>query len=122
MDEAVLKADSAADKIGTAYLEALKDIQKRLDSIFRNFSAGISETEAKRILKSIREPDVIKRLEKAVDRIEDAEKKALMLAEINAPAYRARIDQLNILSGNVKTVCEKSAAKLCRLWIGSFTG
>lgn len=92
MDEAVLKADSAADKIGTAYLEALKDIQKRLDSIFRNFSVGISEAEAKRILKNVREPDVIKRLEKAVDRIEDAEKKALMLAEINAPAYRARID------------------------------
>lgn len=107
MDEAVLKADSAADKIGTAYLEALRDIQKRLDSIFRNFSAGISEAEAKRILKSIREPDVIKRLEKAVDRIEDKEKKALMLAEINAPAYKVRIDQLNLLSENAKTVCEK---------------
>lgn len=115
MDEAVLKADSAADKIGTAYLEALKDIQKRLDSIFRNFSVGISEAEAKRILKNVREPDVIKRLEKAVDRIEDAEKKALMLAEINAPAYRARIDQLNILSGNVKTVCEKIGGKTLSL-------
>ncbi len=115
MDEAVLKADSAADKIGTAYLEALKDIQKRLDSIFRNFSVGISEAEAKRILKNVREPDVIKRLEKAVDRIEDAEKKALMLAEINAPAYKVRIDRLNILSGNVKTVCEKIGGKTLSL-------
>ena len=115
MDEAVLQADLIADRIGTAYLEALRDIQKRLDSIFRNFSAGISEAEAKRILKTVKEPDIIKRLEKAVERIENAEKRALMLAEINAPAYRARIDSLNTLAGSVKSVCEKIGGKTLEL-------
>ncbi|WP_124098352.1 minor capsid protein [Ruminococcus sp. Marseille-P6503] len=115
MDEAVLKADSIADRIGTAYLEALRDIQKRLDSVFRNFSAGISEAEARRVLQSVKEPDVIKRLEKAVGRIEDAEKRALILAQINAPAYRARIDSLNTLADSVKSVCEKIGGKTLEL-------
>lgn len=105
MDSAMLKADELTQKIGAAYLDAVRYIQSECEKIFRNFSKGISEAEAERLLAAVPSEEVIKRLIKAVGRIKDTEERAEVTAQINSPAYRARLDRLKQLAENAHKVC-----------------
>lgn len=105
MDSAMLKADELTQKIGAAYLDAVRYIQSECEKIFRNFSKGISEAEAERLLAAVPSEEVIKRLIKAVGRIKDTEERAKVTAQINSPAYRARLDRLKQLAENAHKVC-----------------
>lgn len=105
MDSTMLKADELTQKIGAAYLDAVRYIQSECEKIFRNFSKGISEAEAERLLAAVPSEEVIKRLIKAVGRIKDTEERAKVTAQINSPAYRARLDRLKQLAENAHKVC-----------------
>ena len=109
MDYAILKADEISNKIGKAYLEALQDIQSSIEKIYRNFAKGISEAEAEKILNNIKPDSILSRLKEAVSNIEDEDVKTQMLAQINAPAYKSRLEHLKQLAENAKQTCENIA-------------
>lgn len=109
MDFAMLKAEDISEKIGRAYVRALQDMREQIDNIYRNFSAGLSQAEAKRLLRNIKSDSILKKLKKAVDKIEDEKLKAKVIAQLNAPAYKARMERLKRLAENAKQVCENIA-------------
>jgi len=111
MDFAMLKAEDISEKIGRAYVRALQDMREQIDNIYRNFSAGLSQAEAKRLLRNIKSDSILKKLKKAVDKIEDEKLKAKVIAQLNAPAYRARMERLKRLAENAKQVCENIAGQ-----------
>ena len=112
MDYAMLSSNEISGRIGKAYSEALKDIQKQLKDIFRNFSADISEAEAQRILKRVsidRDGDITESLKKAIALVKDEKKRAELTAELNAPAYKARMQRLKELSRDIGEKCSALA-------------
>jgi len=111
MDFAMLKAEEISKKIGRAYVRALQDMREQIDNIYRNFSAGLSQAEAKRLLRNIKSDSILKKLKKAVDKIEDEKLKAKVIAQLNAPAYKARMERLKRLAENAKQVCENIAGQ-----------
>lgn len=122
MDEAIIKSDIISNKIGRAYFEALKKITERLETTYEKFPVGISEAEAKPLLKNVKGSNIIDRLEKAVGRIEDIEKKSLMLAAISTLKHRSKIDNLNILAENINTVCETLGGEMLSLMDSGLSG
>ena len=112
MDYAMKDAQEISNRIGRAYNEALRDIQSQLDSIFRNFSAGISRAEAVRILNRVsigRSSSVTDMLKQALDLVADPEDRAKLLAEINAPAYKYRMQRLKELAEDAGKKCAEIA-------------
>ena len=112
MDYAMKDAQEISNRIGRAYNEALRDIQSQLDSIFRNFSAGISQAEAVRILNQVsigRSSSVTDMLKQALDLVADPEDRAKLLAEINAPAYKYRMQRLKELAEDAGKKCAEIA-------------
>ena len=112
MDYAMLEAQKISNRIGTAYSAALRGIQSQLGSIFKNFADGISEAEAKRILqRASLDPDAnfMDGLRQAISLVEDPDEKAALLAELNAPAYKARMQRLKALAEDVGKKCDELA-------------
>lgn len=112
MDYAMLEAQKISNRIGTAYSAALRDIQSQLGSIFKNFANGISEAEAKRILQRASldpDADYMDSLRQAISLVEDPDEKAALLAELNAPAYKARMQRLKALAEDVGKKCDELA-------------
>lgn len=112
MDYTMKDAQDISNRIGRAYNEALRDIQSQLDSIFRNFSDGISQAEAVRILNQVsigRSSSVTDMLKQALDLVSDPEDRAKLLAEINAPAYKYRMQRLKELAEDAGKKCAEIA-------------
>ena len=112
MDYAMLEAQEISNRIGTAYSAALRGIQSQLGSIFKNFADGISEAEAKRILQRASlspDADYMDSLRQAISLVEDPDEKAALLAELNAPAYKARMQRLKALAEDVGKKCDELA-------------
>lgn len=106
----MLDANGISNRIGQAYREALADIQSQLDSIFRNFvgTSGISQAEAVRILNQIpidRSKDITEQLRKAAELVEVPEDRAELLAKLNAPAYKYRMQCLKELAEDAGEKC-----------------
>lgn len=112
MDYTMKDAQEISNRIGRAYNGALRDIQSQLDGIFRNFSAGISRAEAVRILNRVsigRSSSVTDMLKQALDLVSDPEDRAKLLAEINAPAYKYRMQRLKELAEDAGKKCAEIA-------------
>lgn len=112
MDYTMKDSQEISNRIGRAYNEALRDIQSQLDGIFRNFSGGISRAEAVRILNQVsigRSSSVTDMLKQALDLVSDPEDRAKLLAEINAPAYKYRMQRLKELAEDAGKKCAEIA-------------
>ena len=112
MDYAMLEAQKISNRIGLAYTAALRDINAQLNGIFKNFADGISEAEAKRILqRASLDPgaDFLDGLRQAISLVKDSEEKAALIAELNAPAYKARMQRLKALAEDVGEKCDEIA-------------
>lgn len=108
MDYAMLSSNEVSGRIGAAYLEALRDIQEQLQAIFRSFSADITDAEAKRILQRVpidRDADITKLLKQAIALVKDDKERAELIAELNVPAYKARMQRLKELSQDIGDKC-----------------
>ncbi len=108
MDYAMLSSNEVSGRIGAAYLEALRDIQEQLQAIFRSFSADITDAEAKRILQRVpidRDADITELLKQAIALVKDDKERAELIAELNVPAYKARMQRLKELSQDIGDKC-----------------
>lgn len=105
----VEKAEAVADEIGKNYLRTAKSVSSDVSKVFGTFSDrfSLSEAEAGRLLK---DADFNKPLDKilkaAIERETDPEKKNELMAQLEAPAYKYRIERLNSICEQAKEYSE----------------
>lgn len=95
------KAEDAADEIAKLYLKSSGYVSAELDKIFSRYRRKhhLSESEAYRLLNSLHDKTSIDSL-KAALRAGDGVKKDI-LAELEGPAYQARLERLQQLQNQL---------------------
>lgn len=94
-------AEEIADEISKLYLKSSRYLSLELDQIFERFQKKhrLSEKEARELLNKLQDRASIDEL-KGMLRQEDGNKKQL-LAELEAPAYQARMERLQQLQNQI---------------------
>lgn len=97
------KAEQAADEISKVYIKASRYISLELDEIFERYQKKhkLSEKDAYRLLNSMKDKTSLDELKSAL-KAEDADKvKVEILAELESPAYQARLERLQQLQNQL---------------------
>lgn len=107
MYEEMQKAEGTADDIAKIYLQSSKYLQLQMEGIFERYRSKhkLSEADARRLLDSMDGTTVQEMLQKLRDGESDKAKKGL-LAELEAPAYQARITRLMELQNRIDYVMQ----------------
>ena len=100
MYEGMEDAEKTAKEIADLYAKATREINYQIGEIFDRFvdKHDLSEEEAKHLLGMLRDPADIQSL---MDRLKADPKNAELLAELESPAYRARIERLENLQTEI---------------------
>ena len=98
-------AEVVSSEIATLYRHAYNQVAASMSKIFTTYEKkfGLTDKEAMRLLNSISDPTNFKELKKALQRAgTDGAKE--VLAQLNSPAYAARIERLQELQTQVDTI------------------
>ena len=111
MFEYMAGAEERADSISRLYLQASRYFSGQMDKIFERYRKqnGLSEADARRFLNQIKTPgdiDELKQLLRQATEGGDSEKRKQLLTELEAPAYRARLERLQRMYGNLDQVMQ----------------
>ena len=106
MESYMHTADKTAHKISDVYQNALRELKRPLESIFKGLSVGISNAEVKRILNVVDNTDIDELFKKAVENISDPDTKQIMQNEFKRPAIKAKVNQIKSLSEKIKATCK----------------
>lgn len=103
MFEYMQSAEETADDIAKLYQKSSGYISHELDMIFERFQKKhkLSEAEARRLLSMLQDKDSIDELKLALKNGSDDKTKAEILAELEAPAYQARLERLQQLQNQI---------------------
>ncbi len=117
------QADAVADDIAQAYIKATNAINAEIKQIFAAFREhnGLSDAEARRLLKHAPDKITADSLKKLVGKITDPEKRAAMEAAIESPAYAWRIGRLEALQENVDKWTDTLAEREQQLTTAHYT-
>lgn len=107
MDEAVLQASNTAKEMNRYFLEAERNVKKEISNIFGNLAKMSTKQEAMRVLKLNPDKSALQLLRMMIDQEQDPDKKALMLTELSAPAYKWRIKRLEQTIENARKACNE---------------
>lgn len=101
------QAEKTADDISKVYLKSSRWLQLQMEGIFEKYQTKhkLSEAEARRLLESMDSTSVQEMLNKLKNGESDKTKKEL-LAELEAPAYQARISRLAELQNQLDAVMQ----------------
>lgn len=94
-------AEQTADEISKLYLKASRQISLELDQIFERFQKKhhLSEAEARQMLNQMRDRTSLDELKEVLRQGEGD--KAELLAELESPAYQARMERLQQLQNQI---------------------
>lgn len=108
MYERMADAEDTADLVARIYRSASAQIVFSAQDIFEKYMTKhkLSKAEAWRFLNSIQDKDSIQKLLLELKNKDSGENKQELLKELEAPAYRARIERLQGLLQKVDTVME----------------
>ena len=111
MFEYMAGAEERAGSIAKLYLQASRYFSGQMDKIFERYQKqnGLSEADARRLLNQIRTPgdiDELKQLLRQATEDGNSEKRKQLLGELEAPAYRARLERLQRMYGNLDHVMQ----------------
>lgn len=97
------QAEQAADEISKLYLKASQYISLELDEIFERYQKKhkLSENEAFRLLNSLEDKASLDELKAALKAGSADKTKAEILAELESPAYQARLERLQQLQNQL---------------------
>ena len=97
------------------YFDVSKQISEDIDRILGNFmrNADVTKEYALTILRELLDPAELNRIQLMAATIEDPAERARMMAQVNAPAYRARITRLEA----IKLSAEMELAKIAPVQI-----
>ena len=109
MYEYIQDADRVADEIGRVYLRASQYLENQIKKIFDKYriGSGLNEAEARRILNEVGNSINYDSLKKAYKRVKDPDLKKTLLNQLNARAYRARIERLQQLQDDLNAKCQE---------------
>lgn len=109
MYEYIQEADRVADEVGKAYLQAAGYLEVQTKTIFDTYrkGGGLSEAEARRLLNDVGNATDYDALKKAYNRVKDPDMKQVLLNQLNAPVYRARIERLQQLREDLDRKCRE---------------
>lgn len=99
-------AEETADLISRVYRKASLQLEYAARDIFEKFMTkyGLSETEAWQIINSIQDKNSIDQLKQE---LQNRKKDSEILKQLEAPAYRARMERLQNLMSQVDTVMQQ---------------
>ena len=111
MFEYMAGTEERAGSIAKLYLQASRYFAGKMDTIFERYRKqnGLSEVDARRLLNQIRTPgdiDELKQLLRQATEDGNSEKRKQLLGELEAPAYRARLERLQRMYGNLDKVMQ----------------
>ncbi|WP_312448515.1 minor capsid protein [Lacrimispora sp.] len=97
------QAEKAADEISNVYLKASRYIGFELDEIFERYQKKhkLSEKDAYRLLNSMKDKTSLNELKAALESGSSDKTKAEILAELESPAYQARLERLQQLQNQI---------------------
>jgi len=97
------QAEKAADEISNVYLKASRYIGFELDEIFERYQKKhkLSEKDAYRLLNSMKDKTSLNELKAALESGSSDKTKAEILAELESPAYQARLERLQQLQNQL---------------------
>lgn len=100
MYEQMEKAEATAQEIADIYAKASRQLNYKISEIYDRYidKHNLSEDEAKKLLSNMKDSTDISELKKAI--AADPKNKDL-LAELESPAYRARIERLENLQAEI---------------------
>lgn len=107
MYEDMQKAEETSNDIAKVYLKASRWLQLEMEGIFERYMTKhkLSETEARKLLDSMNSTTVQELLQKLKNGESDRTKRDL-LAELEAPAYQARISRLADLQRQIDAIMQ----------------
>ena len=96
MFEYMVGSEEVADEISKLYLKSSRYLSYELDKIYNRFRKKhhLSETEARRLLDKMQNKASLDELKRVLSQEKDDVVKAELLAELEAPAYQARLEHL----------------------------
>jgi len=97
------QAEKVADEISNVYLKASRYIGFELDDIFERYQKKhkLSEKDSYRLLNSMKDKTSINELKAALESGSGDKTKAEILAELESPAYQARLERLQQLQNQI---------------------
>ena len=97
------KAEKAADEISKLYLKGSRHISLELDEIFERYQKKhkLSEKEAYRLLNTMKDKTSIDELKAVLKSGSSDKTKVEILAELESPAYQARLERLQQLQNQL---------------------
>lgn len=106
MWEQMESAEQTADQIARLYANASQYLRKSIDGIFDKYQTKhrLSEREARELLNTLQNKASIQELQKKLQETSDREERKDLLSQLEAPAYRARIERLERLQGQIDLV------------------
>lgn len=104
-------ADKTISQVTKAYDKAIEDINEDIRKIYDKFKfdSGLSNTEIRKLLNSRADNKGLDELRQQVLAIEDPDIRKRVMAELNAPSYKARITRLEALKLNIYVEIKKVA-------------
>lgn len=96
-------AEQTADEIAQLYLKSSRYLSHELDTIFQKFMTKhkLTEAEAYRLLNTLRDKTSLDELKEALHSGSYDQSKAELLAELESPAYQARLERLQQLQNQI---------------------
>lgn len=90
------KAERTADEIAKLYLKASRHLSLEADEIFERFvrKHKLSESEARQLLNTLHDRTSLDELKEALRADPNHAEKSAILAELESPAYQARLERL----------------------------
>ena len=106
MWEQMQSAEQTADQIARLYVNASQYLKKSIDGIFDKYQTKyrLSEREARELLSALQNKASIQELQKKLQETNDRDERKDLLSQLEAPAYRARIERLERLQGQIDLV------------------
>ena len=106
MFEYMEEAEKAAKEISKVYLKASRNLSLDMEEIFEKYQTkhNLSEAEARKLLNRILDKSSIEELKEALAVAESSRAKEEILAKLESPAYRARLERLQRLQEKLDRV------------------
>lgn len=103
------QAEKTADELAAVYLKASRQLILKLDEIFERYQQKhkLSREEALRILNTMQDKTSLKELKEALRAGGGDQTKAELLAQLEGPAYAARLERLQSLQEQLDRVMQR---------------
>lgn len=102
------KAEKQADKFDKVYKESKSYLDKQINKIFDKFQRdyGLSERDARHVLKNMKDQKDLNELRKVLEARPDDPNIQRLLADLDSPAYAYRMKRLERLSADLDSMRE----------------